>query len=234
MTTGTEPVRETAERVGLAAEVLPGVSPTALVEALMAEVGTPLTTARLDKVSIAGLGRRLVDGAPALDREWLRQAVCYLRGIPAEQAEAPRPHPETTEDSRRALRVAFASDSGENLDGHFGGCLDFLIYDVNASTARLVGVRPTDAVEGQPDPSEKRVALIDDCHMVYVNAIGGPAAAKVVRVGIYPLKVTEPQPIYTVLTDLQDALYRPRMPWMAEALGVAPERSETISEEIAE
>ena len=39
-----------------------------------------------------------------------------------------------------------------------------------------------------------RAQLIGDCHVAYVVSIGGPAAAKVIRADIYPIKVPDGGP----------------------------------------
>ncbi len=80
-----------------------------------------------------------------------------------------------------SIRVACASDDGEVLDGHFGSCRRFLIYEVSAAESRLVGVREVDDAEAE-DKSAYRAALIADCSLLYVAATGGSAASKVVNV----------------------------------------------------
>jgi nitrogen fixation protein NifX len=77
--------------------------------------------------------------------------------------------------------------SGERLDGHFGSCARFLIYQVSATTARLIAVRPAPVITRlSVDHSAERVALIGDCDLLCVLSIGGPAAARVVNSGIHP------------------------------------------------
>ncbi|NIQ11967.1 MAG: dinitrogenase iron-molybdenum cofactor biosynthesis protein, partial [Gammaproteobacteria bacterium] len=48
-----------------------------------------------------------------------------------------------------------------------------------------------------------RVNLIDDCQVLYVVSVGGPAAAKVVRAGIYPIKQIDGGEAPEVLHRLQ-------------------------------
>ena len=42
-----------------------------------------------------------------------------------------------------SLRIAIASDSGDALNGHFGSCLRFLVYQVSPTEIRLVDIRDT-------------------------------------------------------------------------------------------
>ena len=47
---------------------------------------------------------------------------------------------------------------------------------------------------------------IKDCHLVYVQSIGGPAAAKVVRAGAHPVKIAKAAPARDILAQLQQSL----------------------------
>jgi hypothetical protein len=54
---------------------------------------------------------------------------------------------------------------------------------------------------------------------VYVQSIGGPAAAKVVRAGVHPVKKPQGGPARAVLAELQGRLNSPP-PWLAQIMGV--------------
>ena len=118
-----------------------------------------------------------------------------------------------------SLRVAFASNNGENLDGHFGSALRFLVYQVNRETIRLVDVRSTAEADASDDRNAARAAIIRDCQILYIQSIGGPAAAKVVRAGVYPVKVKTPGPAREAITQIQTILDAPP-PWLARVMGV--------------
>lgn len=83
---------------------------------------------------------------------------------------------------------------------------------------RLIGVRPTLEADHAEDRNVARAALIDDCQIVYVQSIGGPATAKVVRAGVHPVKVAGGTALAT-LAQLQQALQHPP-PWLARIMGV--------------
>jgi nitrogen fixation protein NifX len=84
-------------------------------------------------------------------------------------------------------------------------------------------VRPTLAADHAEDRNVARAALIDDCQIVYVQSIGGPATAKVVRAGVHPVKVavarTRAAKPLQALAQLQQALRHPP-PWLARIMGV--------------
>jgi nitrogen fixation protein NifX len=88
-----------------------------------------------------------------------------------------------------SIRVACASNREQLLDGHYGSCERFLVYQVSPEEVRLIGVRPTLEADHAEDRNVARAALINDCQIVYVQSIGGPATAKVVRAGVHPVKV---------------------------------------------
>jgi hypothetical protein len=72
-----------------------------------------------------------------------------------------------------SIRVAVAANRGENLDGHFGSCDRFLVYQVGRQEIRLIDVRSTVEADAAEDRNAARSALIGDCQIVYVQSIGG-------------------------------------------------------------
>ena len=138
---------------------------------------------------------------------------------------APAPRGYTDGDMSRSVRVACASNNGEMLDGHFGSCARFLIYQVSPAQTRLIdvrsGPRTSGSQDGTPheDKTADRVDLIRDCHLLYVVAIGGPAAAKVVNAGVHPVKFPSGQHATELLRPIQQVLGGTPPPWLAKAMG---------------
>jgi len=64
--------------------------------------------------------------------------------------------------------------------------------------------------------------MIKDCHVLFVQSIGGPAAAKVIRADIYPIKVPEVIDAVEKLKEFQE-VFDAAPPWLAKALGKSPE-----------
>jgi len=215
--------REAALRIALAARALPEIVLAGFVRALTDRLGMPLNTEKLGSVSVADLQQILKgDGAgQSIERSALKQAVRFLRGEEGVEAELPQVYDYAEGDMPESIRVAVASNSAENLDGHFGSCLRFLVYQVSRAEIRLIAARPTGQTDVAGDKNAARAELIGDCHLVCVQSIGGPAAAKVVRAGLHPLKFSEPGPARATLGKLQAALAVPP-PWLAKILGVVP------------
>ena len=207
-----------ALRIALAARALPEVYMGGLVAKLGEHLGLPITEEKLANVTVEDLklmlsGEETVE--PDVDSASIKLSVRHLWGESAEFEKLPQldayvPIP-------GSLMVAVASNSEENLDGHFGSCPRFLIYQVGRNTVQLIDIRiPQDFAE---DKNVARANLISDCQIVYVQSIGGPAAAKVVRANVHPVKIPTGGKARDTLQRLQVVLDAPP-PWLARLLGV--------------
>ena len=217
--------REAALRIALAARELADVPVRALVLALADKLELPLTEAKLAALTVDDLCEILAgDHADAncavgVDRERLKAALRLLWGLGVEGSELPALEPYAAGELPASIRVAIASNSGENLDGHFGSCERYLVYQVSPTALRLIDQRPTLAADQDADRNVARSRLIADCHIVYVQSIGGAAVAKVVRAGAHPIKVAKAGPARELLLQLQRSLLSPP-PWLAKIMGV--------------
>lgn len=120
------------------------------------------------------------------------------------------------------MKIAFATQDKESVNAHFGWAKHILVYELGADGHRLVdSLDFGDKLEedGDEDKLAPKLAAIHDCAIVYVAAIGGSAAARVVASKIHPIKVAEPEPIAQVLDKLQ-AVVRDGTPppWLRKAL----------------
>lgn len=229
--------REAALRIALAARTLNGLDVRALVGALVAKLEAPLTEAKLGTLTVDDL-RVILAGDFAeqgchvgVDSEALKEAVRLLWGQGVENNDFPAVDAYVEGEMPGSLRVAFAANRGENLDGHFGSCERFLIYQVNQEMVKLIGVRTTVEADAAEDRNAARSALINDCQIVYVQSIGGPAAAKVVRAGVHPVKMPTGGKAREVLVELQARLASPP-PWLAQIMGVRSASLARFEEEI--
>lgn len=116
-----------------------------------------------------------------------------------------------------SVRVACASDGGGQLDGHFGSCRHFLVYQVSPREARLVEVRA--AGEG----TAQRAARVADCQVLCVLSIGGPPAARVTQAGVHPVRCSSAGPAIRMVERLREVLAGSPPPWLAKAMGRGPE-----------
>ena len=217
--------REAALRIALAARTLNGLDVRALVGALIEKLDSPLTEKKLGTLTVDDL-RIILAGDFAeqgchvgVEADKLKDAVRLLWGQGVENSDFPAVDAYSEGEMPGSLRVAIAANRGENLDGHFGSCERFLIYQVGAEAIKLIAVRSTVEADAEEDKNAARSALINDCQIVYVQSIGGPAAAKVVRADIHPIKKPAGGKAREVLVELQGRLASPP-PWLAQIMGV--------------
>lgn len=131
-----------------------------------------------------------------------------------------------------AVRVAFATQDLHTLDAHFAGARNLAIYEVAPAGWRfLEAVRFDDASgedgvhESPDDRVGARLEALAGCALLFVLAIGGPAAARVVGLRIHPVKVPKPEPITDILDRVQTMLAGNPPPWLRKVLrpsGAAP------------
>ncbi len=117
-----------------------------------------------------------------------------------------------------STRVACGCNGGDRLDGHFGSCEGFQIYDVSADGVRPVELRRLGASPPGVDKTRLRVERIADCDLLFVSGIGGPAAARVVAASIHPIKVADDGDARARLAALQAVLARTPPPWLVRAM----------------
>lgn len=221
--------RAVALRLALAARILPGVNVSELVDILHEKVGMPLNDERLKAVTVTNLktGIGSHDGEEdgediSIGLENIKLAVRYLWGEEAEDADLPEIQTYKEGDLPNSIRVAVASNNGQVLNGHFGSCIRFLIYQVSSTEMRLIDIRSTVEADNAEDKNLFRTQLIKDSQVLFVQSIGGPAAAKVIRADIYPMKIADPVDIPEKLNELQQRFSSPP-PWLAKALGMKAE-----------
>lgn len=223
---------EAAFRIALAARVLPEISIAELIEALQEHLGEVLDEAALSRITVTNLktffgqtydtdGEEVGEDASSSDIANLKQAVRILWGAADESEALPTIEPYQEGDMPRSLRIAVASNNRELLDAHFGSCSRYLIYQLSATDLRLIDIRPALEAELSDDRNRFRVNLIKDCQILYIVSIGGPAAAKVIQAGLYPMKILEGGEARAILQDFQKVIATAPPPWVAKILGVA-------------
>jgi hypothetical protein len=150
---------------------LPDTDAGRLLRVLDDVVGLPPTAKKLGKLSVKEM-KSACDGEFAdIDTDAIKSALAYLKG---ENEFFADPLPEIDAyndgDMPNSIRVAVASNKGEMLDGHFGSCQRFLIYQVSQSECRLVGIRSTKGSDEADDKNAFRASLINDCQILFVGS----------------------------------------------------------------
>lgn len=223
---------EVALRIALASRLFPEFSIAEFIEALHTYLGDVIDETSLSRITVTNLKTAVgqtyeIDGeehgedADAADIAILKKAVRILWGELDEIDRLPSIDPYQEGDMPNSIRVAVASNNQEALDGHFGSCLRYLIYQLSAEEMRLIDIRSALEADLSEDKNAFRVGLIRDCPVLYIVAIGGPAAGKVVQAGIYPIKKETGGAARVMLSELQHAIATSPPPWLAKILGVA-------------
>jgi nitrogen fixation protein NifX len=216
--------KDMALRIGLAARALPDTDAARLLGVLADAVGLPPTGTALAQLSVkdfkAAAGGEFAD----IDNAAIKAALARLKGDTGlSEASLPAVEPFADGDMPGSIRVACASNTGEQLDGHFGSCQRFLVYQVSPGALRLVDIRAVDDSAADGDKNGYRAALIDDCQLLFVVSIGGPAAARVVRAGVHPVKHPAGGEARVEVAALQGRIGPAAPPWLAKIMGRAPQ-----------
>lgn len=212
--------REMALRIGLAAQDLPGVDAGALIDILVQAVGVPMTEAKVAQLGMKAFRKAGGETLIPIPSDQLKAALRLLKGegVDADVDDFTL-DPYQEGDMPGSIRVACASNGAEELDGHFGSCRRFLIYQLSGTEQRLIDVRRNEEPEDVEDKNKWRASLIADCQVLAVMSIGGPAAAKVVRANVHPIKQPQGGQARDLLAKLQRVLAGTPPPWLARVMG---------------
>lgn len=119
------------------------------------------------------------------------------------------------------MKVAFATQDLRRVDAHFGWAKNIAIYDV-APTGHVflkaVEFEGDLTEDGNDDKLAPKIEAIKDCAILYVAAIGGAGAARVVANKIHPIKVNKPESILVLLKRLERILQATPPPWLRKAM----------------
>jgi len=122
-----------------------------------------------------------------------------------------------------SLRIAFATKDGKNVNDHFGWAHTFVLYDVSAESISKAGriVFSSEELDerGNDDKLFGKVEALKGCHIVYSQAIGGPAAARLTRKKIQPLVVKDETRIGKLLEEFRNVLNGSPPPWLRKLVG---------------
>jgi len=120
------------------------------------------------------------------------------------------------------MKIAFTTSNHVHINAHFGWAREIDVYEISdkgyefLETLKFEGDLKEDGNEDKITP--KLNALVD-CTIVYVTAIGGSAAARLIKKGVTPVKAkSEEEEINEVLTKLVQTLKGNPPPWLRKAL----------------
>jgi nitrogen fixation protein NifX len=132
------------------------------------------------------------------------------------------------------MKIAFATQDMQRVDAHFGWAKNIAVYEIDKDGYRFVETFSFDGdlkEDGNEDKLLPKIEAIKDCAVLYVSAIGGSAAARVVANKIHPIKVTQPESITEVLDKFKGVLNGTPPPWLRKVITKGEERSFDFDEE---
>ncbi len=214
--------RELALRIGLAAHALPDTDAKRLLSVLTDLIELPITEEKIADITLKTLKTAKAGEFLEVDNAVLSQALSILQAHPQSQSDLWELEAYAEGDMPGSVRIACASNDGVNVDGHFGSCQQFMVFQVSADEVRLIDIRNPEIPPGLEvdDKNVFRAELIQDCQVLYISSVGGPAAAKIVRLGIHPMKLSSIEPIAEVINQLKSVLIGTPPPWLAKAMGI--------------
>ncbi len=133
------------------------------------------------------------------------------------------------------MKVAFSTQDLQRVDAHFGWAKNIAVYDVRADGYDFIKTFTFEGdlkEDGDEDKLAPKIEAISDCAILYVAAIGGSGAARVVAKKIHPIKVAQPEVILDILDKLQDVLKGTPPPWLRKAMLKDQERTFDFEDEV--
>ena len=132
------------------------------------------------------------------------------------------------------MKVAFCTQDMKRVDAHFGWAKNIAIDEVLPDGSSFVEAIVFDGdleEDGNEDKLAPKLEAIKDCAILYVAAIGGSGAARVVASKIHPIKVQEPEVIDDILLKLQGVLKGTPPPWLRKVLEKGQEKTFDFDED---
>ena len=120
------------------------------------------------------------------------------------------------------MKIAFATQDLIHINAHFGSAKQMAVYEVSPEGYQFLETIGFDGKldeDGNEDKLVPKIEALSDCTIVYVAAIGGSAAARLIRKRVTPVKSkTEDDEITEVLENLVTTLKGNPPPWLRKAL----------------
>jgi nitrogen fixation protein NifX len=120
------------------------------------------------------------------------------------------------------MKIAFTTNDQIHINAHFGWARKIDVYEVTPDEYKFIKTLRFDGdlkEDGNEDKLVPKIEALADCTIVYVSAIGGSAAARLIKKRITPIKArSEDDKIIDVLERLVQTLKGSPPPWLRKAL----------------
>ncbi|MBD2212894.1 nitrogen fixation protein NifX [Nostoc linckia FACHB-104] len=130
------------------------------------------------------------------------------------------------------MKIAFTTSDQIHINAHFGWAKKIDVYEVSPEGYQFLNTLKFDGdlkEDGNEDKLVPKIEALADCTIVYVSAIGGSAAARLIKNRITPIKArSEDDKITDLLDQLVQTLKSSPPPWLRKAL---QQKSSNFAEE---
>lgn len=117
------------------------------------------------------------------------------------------------------MKVAFATKDGVHINDHFGWAKQFAIYEIGPKGYTLAQIVKAEEDHAEEDDKiNAKIEAIKGASILYCEAIGPTAAARVVKNRIHPIKITQPQSIEEACEQLTKMIATNPPPWIKRIL----------------
>jgi nitrogen fixation protein NifX len=120
------------------------------------------------------------------------------------------------------MKIAFTTSDRVHINAHFGWAKEIDVYEITDKGYEFLETLTFEAdlkQDGNEDKVTPKLEALYDCTIVYVSAIGGTAAAKLIKKGVTPVKAkSDDDKIADVLNKLVETLKGNPPPWLRKAL----------------
>ncbi|MEH2402269.1 nitrogen fixation protein NifX [Nostoc sp.] len=124
------------------------------------------------------------------------------------------------------MKIAFTTSDGVHINSHFGGSEQIDIYEISDEGYHFletIAFNYEIKEENNESKLAPKIEALGDCTIIYVLAIGGSAAARLIKKGVTPVKArSEEEEITEVLNKLVKTLKGNPPPWLRKALQQKP------------
>lgn len=133
------------------------------------------------------------------------------------------------------MKIAFTTSDNVHINAHFGWAKEIDVYEISDNGYEFIETLKFEGdlkQDGNEDKVTPKLEALYDCTIVYVSAIGGTAAAKLIKKGVTPVKAkSDDDKIRDVLDKLVVTLKGSPPPWLRKALQQKPTSFEDDLEE---
>ena len=120
------------------------------------------------------------------------------------------------------MKVAFTTSDNLHVNAHFGWAKNIDLYEVSPSGFSFVSTLDFGGdlkEDGNEDKLVPKIEALKGCTFLYVSAIGGSAAARLINRNVTPIKArTDQDKIDDILNELVKTLKGNPPPWLRKVL----------------